>query len=240
MEFKQIFGKTMFKPSFGGKKGTTDFYQSFVNGQRAGEIEIKPIGVNGKPEILSLYTDLRDIGVGRFMVKKTLDIYLDTEVYVMTTKESKPFWIKMGAEEIDGYLCVFKKKPLMEHIRLFEDFGKQYNNPKEVSWNVYKHKINQFKNEYFSDQEQKFLEDIISNSQSSDFTYVFDIYPISDEGSPGQYLSIAISKLEDSWYAIEKVDPNYSDEDDKYQTFYLCDQFDEVRRFLKHHTNLKF
>ena len=33
MEFKQIFGKTMFKPSFGGKKGTTDFYQSFVNGQ---------------------------------------------------------------------------------------------------------------------------------------------------------------------------------------------------------------
>ena len=123
MEFKKVVGKTMFRPSFGGKKGTTDFYQAFIDGKRAGEIEVKPVGINNKPEILSLYTDVRDMGVGRYMVRETLNLYLIDEVYVMTTKESKPFWIKMGATEVDGYLCVFRKpKYIMEHLKLFEEF----------------------------------------------------------------------------------------------------------------------
>jgi hypothetical protein len=123
MEFRKVSGKTMFRPSFGGKKGTTDFYQAFIDGDRAGEIEVKPIGINGKPEILSLYTEIRDAGVGKFMVKETLKIYLVDEVYVMTTKESKPFWLKVGAEEVDGYLCIFRRsKYVMERIKIFNKF----------------------------------------------------------------------------------------------------------------------
>ena len=120
MVIKKITGKTMFKPSFGGKKGTTDFYQAFIDDERVGEIEVKPISVyNGKPEILSLYSDIRESGVGKFLVKEILKIYMDDEVYVMTTKESKPFWLKMGAVEINNYLCIFKKGL---YIKSFNDF----------------------------------------------------------------------------------------------------------------------
>lgn len=109
MIFQKATGKTMFKPSFGGKKGTTDFFHVMLDSFRAAEIEVKPISKDGHPEILSLYSDVREKGVGRFCVEKTLELYLEDKVYVMTTKESKPFWIKMGAVEFDGDMCVFIK-----------------------------------------------------------------------------------------------------------------------------------
>ena len=142
MDFRKITGRTMFKPSFGGKKGTTDFYQAFVDGERAGEIEVKPVGTNGKPEILSLYTDIRGVGAGRFLVDEVLKIYLKDEVYVMTTPDSKPFWLKMGAVEVDGFLCVFKKK-MLEHLVLFENFEpKEYPSANKINWRDY---VNTFK-----------------------------------------------------------------------------------------------
>lgn len=121
MEFRKIEGKTMFKPSFGGKKGTTDFYQAFIDGDRAGEIEVKPIGYNGKPEILSIYSDYRNYGVGKFLTQEVLKLYLEDEVYVKATVESKPFWLKMGAEVYDGLVLVFRKK-IMEHIKSYSNF----------------------------------------------------------------------------------------------------------------------
>lgn len=118
MEFVKVTGKTMFKPAFGGKKGTTDFYQAFVDGERSGEIEVKPIGFNGKPEILSLYSDIREMGVGRFLTEEVLKLYLKDELYVLATSDSKSFWLKMGAEVYDGMMLVFRKK----HIKSFSQF----------------------------------------------------------------------------------------------------------------------
>ena len=93
----------MFKPSFGNKKGETDFYQIIIDGKVEGEIEVKPKGKFNKPEILSAFTNTsaRGMGIGKVMVDGVLDIYFKDEVYVMTTKESKPFWEKMGAKEFD-------------------------------------------------------------------------------------------------------------------------------------------
>ena len=106
--------KTMFKPSFGNKKGQTDFYQILIDNKPVAEIEIKPINKFGKPEILSAFTEnyCRGRGVGQMLVKEVLDIYLKDEMWVLTTKESKLFWIKMGAVEtegFDGFMCKFTK-----------------------------------------------------------------------------------------------------------------------------------
>jgi hypothetical protein len=111
MKFQKATSKTMFKPSFGNKKGETDFYQIIIDGKVEGEIEVKPKGKFSKPEILSAFTNTsaRGMGIGKVMVDGVLDIYFKDEVWVMTTKESKPFWIKMGAKEFDEYLCCFKK-----------------------------------------------------------------------------------------------------------------------------------
>lgn len=101
----------MFKPSFGNKKGETNFHQIIVDNKPVAEIEVKPINRFGKPEILSAFTNpqSRGNGFGEVLVKKALEMYLSDELYVMTTKDSKPFWIKMGAMEFNGYMCVFKK-----------------------------------------------------------------------------------------------------------------------------------
>ena len=109
MIFKKAQNKTLFKPSFGNKKGETDFYHVMIDNQIAGEIEIKPINKYGKPEILSAYTTIRGKGVGQLLVEKVLEIYLVDELYVMTTKESKPFWLKIGAKVENQYLCCFNK-----------------------------------------------------------------------------------------------------------------------------------
>lgn len=101
----------MFKPSFGNKRGETNFHQIVIDNKPVAEIEVKPVNKSGKPEILSTFTDTcyRGNGFGEVLVKNILDIYLKDELYVMTTKESKPFWIKMGAKEFDGHMCIFKK-----------------------------------------------------------------------------------------------------------------------------------
>jgi hypothetical protein len=109
MIFQKATSKTIFKPSFGNKKGQTEFYQILIDKKPVAEIEIKPINKFGKPEILSAFTEPyhRGNGYGEVLVKNILDIYLKDELYVMTTKESKPFWIKMGAKEFDGFMCLF-------------------------------------------------------------------------------------------------------------------------------------
>ena len=105
----------MFKPSFGAKRGTTDFYQAFSDdGIRLAEIEVNPLSKLGKPEIMSIYADYEGKGAARFLVEKTLKMYLDDIVYVRVTKESEPFWIHMGATQISGDMYAFKNKTLKE------------------------------------------------------------------------------------------------------------------------------
>jgi GNAT superfamily N-acetyltransferase len=113
MIFQKAKSKTMFKPSFGNKKGQTDFYQILIDNKPVAEIEIKPSNKFGKPEILSAFTDdsYRGMGLGKMLVSGVLELYLKDELHVLTTKESKPFWIKMGAhqtDEWDGFMCKFK------------------------------------------------------------------------------------------------------------------------------------
>ena len=44
--------KTVFKPSFGAKKGETNFYQLRLDGKPVVEIEVNPNSKYGKPEIM--------------------------------------------------------------------------------------------------------------------------------------------------------------------------------------------
>ncbi len=99
----------MFKPSFGAKKGTTDFYQAFLDNKVLGEIEVNPISKVGKPEIMSVYSDYQGKGAGRSLVEKVLEIYLKDILYVRVTKESEPFWIHMGATIISNDMYAFVK-----------------------------------------------------------------------------------------------------------------------------------
>lgn len=94
--------KTMFKPSFRAKKGTTDFYQILLDDKPVAEIEVKPISKNGKPEIMSAYCDIKGEGLGKMLVQNILDIYLKDEIFVETTTKSRPFWIKMGATIVNN------------------------------------------------------------------------------------------------------------------------------------------
>jgi hypothetical protein len=115
MKIRKIIGKTMFKPSFGAKRGTTDFYQAFSDdGLRLCEIEVNPNSKLGKPEIMSIYSDYEGRGAAKFLVNKILDMYLNDIVYVRVTKESEPFWIHMGAQQISGDMYAFKKQSIME------------------------------------------------------------------------------------------------------------------------------
>lgn len=107
-KFEKV-AKTMLKPSFGAKKGTTDFYQIKSDGKPLAEIEVNPNGYNGKPEIMSAFSDLKSKGLGKLMVEKVLDIYLKDEVYVKVTKDSKPFWEKMGAIQVKDDMYRFTK-----------------------------------------------------------------------------------------------------------------------------------
>ena len=103
--------KTISKPSFGHKKGETDFYQIFINDRPQAEIEVLPRNKYGKPEILSLFVEplFRQEGLGKISVQKILDIYLTDRLYVRTTKESKPFWLKVGAQVFEDDMCLFEK-----------------------------------------------------------------------------------------------------------------------------------
>ena len=69
--------KTVFKPSFGAKKGETDFYQLRLEGKPVVEIEVNPNSNYGKPEIMSAFSDIRGKGLGEYLAKKVLDIYLE-------------------------------------------------------------------------------------------------------------------------------------------------------------------
>ena len=105
-------GKTIFNPSFGAKKGETNFYQLVIDGKPEVEIEINPNSINGKPEIMSAFSNIKSKGLGEHLVKKVLDIYLLDEVFVRVTKYSKKFWQRCGATIIDTsdpYLLHFVK-----------------------------------------------------------------------------------------------------------------------------------
>lgn len=104
--------KTIFKPSFGAKRGETNFYQLRLDGKPVVELEINPNSSYGKPEIMSAFSDIRGRGLGEYLAKKVLDIYLIDEVFVMVTKESKKFWQRCGATVVDSsdpYLLHFTK-----------------------------------------------------------------------------------------------------------------------------------
>ena len=114
MEFYKVptGEKTIFKPSFGAKKGETDFYQLRLDGKPIVEIEVSPNSKYGKPEIMSAFSDMRGKGLGEYLAKKVLDIYLKDEVFVRVTKESKKFWKRCGAKVVDSsdpYLLHFTK-----------------------------------------------------------------------------------------------------------------------------------
>jgi hypothetical protein len=101
--------KTIFKPSFSYKRGETEFYQIVIEGKPQAEIEVLPSNSYGSPEILSLFveTRFRELGLGRILVNKIKEIY-GSNIYVRCTRESKPFWIKMGAEEFKGDMLIIK------------------------------------------------------------------------------------------------------------------------------------
>jgi len=101
--------KTIFKPSFSYKRGETHFYQIVIEGKPQAEIEVLPSNSYGSPEILSLFveTRYRELGLGRILVSKIKEIY-GSNIYVRCTRESKPFWIKMGAEEFKGDMLLIK------------------------------------------------------------------------------------------------------------------------------------
>jgi hypothetical protein len=114
MEFYKVptGEKTIFKPSFGAKKGETDFYQLRLDGKPIVEIEVNPNSKYGKPEIMSAFSDMRGKGLGEYLTKKILDIYLEDEAFVRCTKDSKKFWQKCGATVVDpsdSYLLHFTK-----------------------------------------------------------------------------------------------------------------------------------
>ena len=94
-------GKTIYKPSFGAKRGETDFYQLLIDGKPEVEIEVNPNSKYGKPEIMSAYSNIKRKGLGEFLAKKVLDIYLKNEVFVRVTDGSKKFWVKCGAQVVD-------------------------------------------------------------------------------------------------------------------------------------------
>lgn len=105
-------GKTIFKPSFGAKKGETDFYQLVINGKPEVEIEVNPNSQLGKPEIMSAFSNIKGKGLGEYLAKKALDIYLKDEVFVRVTDGSKKFWKRCGAKVVDKsdpYLLHFVK-----------------------------------------------------------------------------------------------------------------------------------
>ena len=87
-----IGDKTIFKPSFGAERGETDFYQLRLDGKPVVEIEVNPNSSYGKPEIMSAFSEIRGKGLGEYLAKKVLDIYLEDEVFVRCTKDSKKFW----------------------------------------------------------------------------------------------------------------------------------------------------
>lgn len=105
-------GKTMYAPSFGAKEGDTDFYQLLLENEPVAEIEVNPKSEYGKPEIMSAYSNIKGQGLGEYLAKKVLDIYLKDEVFVRVTDNSKKFWTKVGAKVAnpkDKYLLHFTK-----------------------------------------------------------------------------------------------------------------------------------
>lgn len=104
--------KTIFKPSFGAKRGETNFYQLLINDKPEVEIEVNPSSSYGKPEIMSAFSQIKGKGLGEHLVNKILDIYLKDEVFVRVTKDSKKFWQRCGATVVDTsdpYLLHFTK-----------------------------------------------------------------------------------------------------------------------------------
>jgi len=111
--YKVPFGeKTLFEPSFKAKLGETNFYQLRIGGKPVTELEINPNSKRGYPEIMSLFSDIKGQGLGQILTNAVLDIYLKDKVYVLTTKSSRPFWLRCGAIPVvgeDPFLLQFVK-----------------------------------------------------------------------------------------------------------------------------------
>ncbi len=83
-----------------------------IDGKPEVEIEINPNSINGKPEIMSAFSNIKSKGLGEYLVKRVLDIYFIDEVFVRVTKYSKKFWQRCGATVVDPsdpYLLHFVK-----------------------------------------------------------------------------------------------------------------------------------
>lgn len=251
MEFKKVTGKSMFRPAFGAKKGTTDFYQASEEGEILGEIEIKPGDV---PEIMSVFSDYRGRGIGKYLVDQTKRMF-NSEIKVRATEESFPFWRKMGFVPTEGLNLIWKPKKL-EHVMMFESFSdeKEYPCPQPAKGVVWLKLVKKPK-ENFTTLELNFIKRLIEkNSRKIDYSefepeptfpppahsVLITMYPISDEGNPGRLLEVKIVKYDDGWFFIRKEDPHYSEDEAGYQTVYVADQFEEVLGFLQQHTNLDF
>lgn len=105
MVYIKVVGKSMFKPSFGLKKGESEFYQAIENNKILGEIELKP----GNPlEIMSIYSNYDNRGIGRFLVNETKKNF-NSDIIVRSTTESLPFWIKMEFKEKSSLNLIYKK-----------------------------------------------------------------------------------------------------------------------------------
>lgn len=256
MEFKKVTGKSMFRPSFGAKKGTTEFYQATENGEILGEIEIKP---GTTPEIMSVFSDYRGRGVGRFLVDQ-IKRTIGSEIKVRATDESFPFWKKMGFKPTEGLNMIWRPKTL-EHIMMFESFSdeKEYPCPNMAKSSVWMPLLKKPK-EDFTKTEISFLKNLIDGntskidfyelgpdhlSDTKNFSYpansiLIGIYPVSDEGNPGGLMEVEIIKFDDGWFYIRKEDPHYSNDEAGHQRIYVADQFEEVLGFLQQHTNLNF
>lgn len=91
-----------FKPSFKNKNNDTEFYQVLnQNGEVLSEIEVDETN----PEILSIYSFSKGQGVGKYLVdyiKSKFKEQGSDSIKVWATTKSRPFWVKMGAVEIDN------------------------------------------------------------------------------------------------------------------------------------------
>lgn len=98
-------GENHFKPSFNYKLGETEFYHVLdKNDEVVAELEMDM----NIPELLSLKSYNKDVvkGAGSFAVFNILGILKQKGfdvVMIWATKDSRPFWIKMGAEKIKDH-----------------------------------------------------------------------------------------------------------------------------------------
>ena len=94
----------VYPPAFGNVSGNTIFFQVISDDEVISEAEVDLY----TPEIVSIKSIKTNKGSGRYLVNYILDILKNDgfdSVKVLSTKSSRPFWIKMGAiqEGLDRY-----------------------------------------------------------------------------------------------------------------------------------------